>query len=71
MQLKVFMVPLKSIEAIEPEMNTFLRRSAVFQPAARPNAEGRSVQFPSQVRVGGRCGLQIRGPNFGLGSGGG
>ena len=45
MQLKVFMVPLKSIEAIEPEMNAFLIRSAGFQPAARPESEvGRELR---------------------------
>ena len=66
MQLKVFMVPLKSIEAIEPEMNAFLSRSTGFQPAARPTGEGRSLRFSGPVVVGGRCGLQIRGPDFGL-----
>ena len=66
MQLKVFMAPLKSIEAIEPEMNAFLSRSAGFQPAARPKVEGRSFQFPSPVVVSGCCGLQIRGPDFGF-----
>ena len=47
MPLKVLVVPLKSIGAMELEMNGFLRRTAGLQPSACPKAEARPFQSPS------------------------
>ena len=50
MPLKVLVVPLKSIGAMELEMNGFLRRTAGLQPSACPKAEARPFQSPSAER---------------------
>ena len=51
MQLKVFMVPVKSVEAIEPEMNAFLRGHRVL--AVRPSIPDRGFATRSACEGGG------------------